>query len=172
VKKKNKQNKITSISSSSKPNNKEFITSSLRKTKNTVSNNNILTFEKNIDLCKKITKLNSVKLEKVIQIIHKSIPEIRNVSSILFLNFKLLVNHNKHLQSTEETKLKINILPVMVLTMLYNFILHLLQTNSIKQIETSKSTNICGNCMRCFTATATMNSSKSFVIERSQNNHL
>ncbi|KAG1878859.1 hypothetical protein F4604DRAFT_2000137 [Suillus subluteus] len=58
--------------------------------------------EQKKDLSEAITSLDGVKLEKVIQIIHEGIPEI---------------------QYTKEIKLEIDILPLHVLTKLYNFVL-------------------------------------------------
>jgi hypothetical protein len=62
-------------------------------------------------------KLDGVKLEKVIQIIHEDIPEIRDVSLISSLNFKLPLTHGfvYLISRAEKIELEISMLPEMVL---------------------------------------------------------
>ena len=49
-------------------------------TKKPVAEDDVLSFEQKKDLSEAITSLDGVKLEKVIQIIHEGVPEIRDVS--------------------------------------------------------------------------------------------
>jgi len=63
----------------------------------------VLSFEQKKDLSETIQTLEGPKLERVIQIIHEGVPEIRD--------------------STEEIELDIDSLPASVLTKLYNFVL-------------------------------------------------
>ncbi|GJJ09420.1 hypothetical protein Clacol_003642 [Clathrus columnatus] len=63
----------------------------------------VLSFEQKKDLSETIQNLDGPKLERVIQIIHEGVPEIRD--------------------STEEIELDIDSLPASVLTKLYNFVL-------------------------------------------------
>lgn len=74
-----------------------------RKSKKQVPEDDTLSFDQKKDLSEAITKLDGQKLEKVIQIIHEGVPEIRD--------------------STEEIELEIDLLPIHVLTKLYNFVL-------------------------------------------------
>ncbi|KAG1825607.1 Bromodomain-containing protein [Suillus subaureus] len=84
-----------------------------------------LSFEQKKDLSEAITSLDGVKLEKVIQIIHEGVPEIRD-------------------QSTEEIELEIDILPPHVLTKLYNFVLRPLRQPTQKRNRTGKGTGTGG----------------------------
>ncbi|KAH0838598.1 Bromodomain-containing protein [Lanmaoa asiatica] len=74
-----------------------------RKAKKQIPEDDTLSFDQKKDLSEAITKLDGQKLEKVIQIIHEGVPEIRD--------------------STEEIEIEIDLLPVNVLTKLYNFVL-------------------------------------------------
>jgi hypothetical protein len=82
-KKKEKRDKGAGVASGSK-HAKFPKQSSKRKGKKPVADDDVLTFDQKKDLSEAIAKLDGVKLEKVIQIIHDGIPEIRDVSSILF----------------------------------------------------------------------------------------
>lgn len=73
-----------------------------KKTK-TLPDEEVLSFEQKKDLSETIQNLDGAKLERVIQIIHEGVPEIRD--------------------STEEIELDIDSLPASVLTKLYNFVL-------------------------------------------------
>ncbi|KZT36618.1 Bromodomain-containing protein [Sistotremastrum suecicum HHB10207 ss-3] len=68
-----------------------------------VADDDVLSFEQKKDLSETIATLDGPKLEKVIQIIHEGVPEIRD--------------------STEEIELDIDQLPSSVLTKLYNYVL-------------------------------------------------
>lgn len=50
-----------------------------KKSKKPVTDDDVLTFEQKKDLSDTISKLDGAKLEKVIQIIHEGVPEIRDV---------------------------------------------------------------------------------------------
>jgi hypothetical protein len=52
----------------------------LKKKKKNITDDDILSFEQKKDLSELISKLDGPKLEKVIQIIHEGVPEIRDVS--------------------------------------------------------------------------------------------
>lgn len=56
--------------------------SNKRKGKKPIADNDVLTFEQKKDLSEAIQKLDGPKLEKVIQIIHEGVPEIRDVSIV------------------------------------------------------------------------------------------
>ncbi len=68
----------------------------------------VLSFEQKKELSETIATLEGTKLERVIQIIHEGVPEIRD--------------------STEEIELDIDSLPSQVLMKLYNFVLRPLKT--------------------------------------------
>ena len=53
---------------------------SSKKSKKPITDDDVLTFEQKKDLSDTISKLDGAKLEKVIQIIHDGVPEIRDVS--------------------------------------------------------------------------------------------
>ncbi|KAL4069375.1 Bromodomain-containing protein [Scleroderma citrinum] len=84
-----------------------------KSSKKQLPNDDILTFDQKKDLSEAITKLDEKKLEKVIQIIHEGVPEIRD--------------------STEEIELEIDLLPPHVLTKLYNFVLRPLRQPTQKR---------------------------------------
>ena len=81
VKKKKKDHEKTQHSSSSKTSNKLFKTSSKKKGKKPIADDDVLMFEQKKDLSEAIGKLDGSKLEKVINIIHEGVPEIKNVSN-------------------------------------------------------------------------------------------
>jgi bromodomain-containing factor 1 len=56
--------------------------SSKKKPKKPIADDDVLTFEQKKDLSDSISKLDGAKLEKVIQIIHEGVPEIRDVSTM------------------------------------------------------------------------------------------
>ncbi|KAH7921257.1 hypothetical protein BV22DRAFT_1114517 [Leucogyrophana mollusca] len=129
-KKKEKKEKAatasTSKASSSRAN-KTFAAgngSTKRKGKKQMLEDDVLSFEQKKDLSEAITKLDGTKLEKVIQIIHEGVPEIRD--------------------STEEIELEIDLLPVHVLTKLYNFVLRPLRQPPVKRNRTGKGTGTGG----------------------------
>ncbi|KAG2057138.1 Bromodomain-containing protein [Suillus hirtellus] len=93
-------------------------------TKKPMAEDDALSFEQKKDLSEAITSLDGVKLEKVIQIIHEGVPEIRD--------------------STEEIELEIDILPPHVLTKLYNFVLRPLRQPTQKRNRTGKGTGTGG----------------------------
>ncbi|KAF9649088.1 Bromodomain-containing protein [Thelephora ganbajun] len=84
----------------------------------------VLTFEQKKDLSEAIQTLDGQKLERVIQIIHEGVPEIRD--------------------STEEIELEIDLLPANVLTKLYNFVIRPLKAAQPKRARTGKGTGTGG----------------------------
>ncbi|KIM54213.1 hypothetical protein SCLCIDRAFT_1222173 [Scleroderma citrinum Foug A] len=84
-----------------------------KKSKKPLPDDDVLTFEQKKDLSEAITKLDGSRLEKVINIIHEGVPEIRD--------------------STEEIELEIDLLPPHVLTKLYNFVLRPLRQPAQKR---------------------------------------
>ncbi|TFY59503.1 hypothetical protein EVJ58_g5736 [Rhodofomes roseus] len=104
--KKEKKKAPPPVASTSKapPKQAKTPTTSKKKTaKRPVLDDDVLSFEQKKDLSDTIGKLDGAKLEKVIQIIHEGVPEIRD--------------------STEEIELEIDELPAAVLTKLYNFVI-------------------------------------------------
>ena len=81
VKKKKKDREKTQHSSGSKTSNKTSKTSSKKKGKKPIADDDVLTFEQKKDLSEAIGKLDGGKLEKVINIIHEGVPEIKDVSN-------------------------------------------------------------------------------------------
>ncbi|CAA7264706.1 unnamed protein product [Cyclocybe aegerita] len=102
-KKKKEKKEKPPVASTSKAPPKQTKAPSKKKSKKTVTDDDVLTFEQKKDLSESIGKLDGARLEKVIQIIHEGVPEIRD--------------------STEEIELEIDQLPAVVLTKLYNFVL-------------------------------------------------
>ncbi|KJA25957.1 hypothetical protein HYPSUDRAFT_52717 [Hypholoma sublateritium FD-334 SS-4] len=103
-KKKEKKKEKAPVASTSKPPPKQTTKApSKKKSKKTVTDDDVLTFEQKKDLSESIGKLDGARLERVIQIIHEGVPEIRD--------------------STEEIELEIDQLPAAVLTKLYNFVI-------------------------------------------------
>jgi bromodomain-containing factor 1 len=103
IKKKKKDREKTQNNSSSKTSNKASKSSSKKKGKKPIAEDDVLTFEQKKDLSEAIGKLDGSKLEKVINIIHEGVPEIKD--------------------SNEEIELEIDLLPASVLTKLYNFVI-------------------------------------------------
>ncbi|KAH7883907.1 hypothetical protein F5I97DRAFT_1930123 [Phlebopus sp. FC_14] len=96
-----------------------------RKPKKLIPEDDVLSFDQKKDLSEAITKLDGSKLERVIQIIHEGVPEIRD--------------------STEEIELEIDLLPAHVLTKLYNFVLRPLRQPTQKRTRgTGKGTGTGG----------------------------
>ncbi|KAG6902811.1 hypothetical protein C0995_011298 [Termitomyces sp. Mi166 len=126
-KKKEKRDKLQPIASTSKATGKQnkSSSSSKKKLKKPITENDVLTFEQKKDLSESIAKLDEQKLEKVIQIIHEGVPEIRD-------------------QSTEEIELEIDLLPPAVLTKLYNFVIRPLRAPPTKRVRTGKGTGTGG----------------------------
>lgn len=90
TKKKEKKVKPAPVASSSKaPPKQPKATSTRKKQKKPVADDDVLSFDQKKDLSDTIAKLDGVKLERVIQIIHEGVPEIRDVS--LFLISLLLI---------------------------------------------------------------------------------
>ncbi|TFK57425.1 Bromodomain-containing protein [Heliocybe sulcata] len=127
-KKEKKREKLAPVASSSKASSKppkQGGSSKKKSNKKTLPDDDVLSFEQKKDLSETIQKLDGSKLEKVIQIIHEGVPEIRD--------------------STEEIELEIDLLPAAVLTKLYNFVLRPLQRNAApKRSRTGKGTGTGG----------------------------
>ncbi|KAF9480452.1 Bromodomain-containing protein [Pholiota conissans] len=126
-KKKEKKKEKAPVASTSKPPPKAQpkAPSTKKKTKKTVTDDDVLTFEQKKDLSESIGKLDGARLERVIQIIHEGVPEIRD--------------------STEEIELEIDQLPAAVLTKLYNFVLRpIRQPAQPKRNRTGKGTGTGG----------------------------
>jgi bromodomain-containing factor 1 len=83
-KKEKKRDRAIPVASSSKASKppKTSGGSSKRKGKKPIADNDVLSFEQKKDLSEAIQKLDGIKLERVIQIIHEGVPEIRDVSVI------------------------------------------------------------------------------------------
>ena len=79
-KKKKKDREKPQVASTSKSSNKSSKSSSKKKSKKPVADDDVLTFEQKKDLSEAIGKLDGGKLEKVINIIHEGVPEIKDVS--------------------------------------------------------------------------------------------
>ncbi|PPQ90468.1 hypothetical protein CVT25_014986 [Psilocybe cyanescens] len=124
-KKKEKKKEKAPVASTSKPPPKQPKAPSKKKTKKNVTDDDVLTFEQKKDLSESIGKLDGARLERVIQIIHEGVPEIRD--------------------STEEIELEIDQLPAAVLTKLYNFVLRpMRQPAQPKRNRTGKGTGTGG----------------------------
>lgn len=61
---------------------------SKKKNKKPIADDDVLTFEQKKDLSESISKLDGTKLEKVIQIIHEGVPEIRDVSALSYMLYR------------------------------------------------------------------------------------
>jgi hypothetical protein len=81
-KKKDKRDKAAPVASGSKSSKPK---ASKKKGKKAVADDDVLTFEQKKDLSEAIGKLEGAKLEKVVQIIHEGVPEIRDVCFSFFL---------------------------------------------------------------------------------------
>ena len=79
-KKKEKKKEKGPVASTSKAGIKQPKLPSKKKTRKNITDDDILSFEQKKDLSESISKLEGSKLEKVIQIIHEGVPEIRDVS--------------------------------------------------------------------------------------------
>jgi bromodomain-containing factor 1 len=83
--KKQKMDKVQPVASSSKSTPKVNGTSKVpmpnrkKMTKKSVTDDDVLSFEQKKELSDSIARLDGVKLERVIQIIHEGVPEIRDV---------------------------------------------------------------------------------------------
>jgi len=60
-----------------------------KKNKKPIADDDVLTFEQKKDLSESISKLDGAKLERVIQIIHEGVPEIRDVSIFTYVAVSL-----------------------------------------------------------------------------------
>jgi len=89
-----------------------------------IPDDDVLSFEQKKDLSEAIQTLDGQKLERVIQIIHEGVPEIRD--------------------SQEEIELEIDTLPASVLTKLYNFVISPLRQPPVKRNRTGKGTGTGG----------------------------
>lgn len=78
-KKKEKKKEKLPVASTSKTSKPPKVPSKKR-SKKPIADDDVLTFEQKKDLSEAIGKLDGPKLEKVIQIIHEGVPEIRDVS--------------------------------------------------------------------------------------------
>ena len=61
-----------------------------KKSKKPLPDDDVLTFEQKKDLSEAITKLDGSRLEKVINIIHEGVPEIRDVRRLVSLDFYIV----------------------------------------------------------------------------------
>jgi len=123
-KKKEKRREKATAASGSKAAPKQPKSQPSKKSKKPIADDDVLTFEQKKDLSDSIAKLDGTKLEKVIQIIHEGVPEIRD--------------------STEEIELDIDQLPAAVLTKLYNFVIRPLRAPPTKRSRTGKGTGTGG----------------------------
>lgn len=148
-KKVEKREKIP-VASTSKATTKQPKILSKKKGKKPIADDDVLTFEQKKDLSESIGRLDGAKLEKVIQIIHEGVPEIKDVSTTLCLCFSFLLLQGSALiwhpfiQSTEEIELEIDLLPAAVLTKLYNFVLRPLRAPATKRSRPGKGTGTGG----------------------------
>ncbi|KAG7099447.1 hypothetical protein E1B28_001298 [Marasmius oreades] len=124
-KKKEKKKEKPPIASTSKAAPKPpKASSSKKKAKKAIADDDVLSFEQKKDLSEAIATLEGTKLEKVIQIIHEGVPEIRD--------------------STEEIELEIDTLPAPVLTKLYNFVIRPMKPPPPKRNRPGKGTGTGG----------------------------
>ncbi|KAJ2920262.1 hypothetical protein MD484_g55, partial [Candolleomyces efflorescens] len=124
-KKKKKEREIPSAPSTSKPPPKQTKPApTKKKSKKPIPDDDVLTFEQKKDLSETIGQLEGAKLEKVINIIHEGVPEIRD--------------------STEEIEIEIDTLPASVLTKLYNFVIRPTKQPAVKRNRTGKGTGTGG----------------------------
>ncbi|KAH9043727.1 hypothetical protein EDB85DRAFT_2138423 [Lactarius pseudohatsudake] len=115
------------VTSSSKAGKKEVKAPPKKKAapkKAQIPDDDVLSFEQKKDLSEAIQTLDGQKLERVIQIIHEGVPEIRD--------------------SQEEIELEIDTLPASVLTKLYNFVIRPLRQPPVKRSRTGKGTGTGG----------------------------
>ena len=151
--KKARQQPTPAASSSSKP--AKAASSSTKKASTTkksgkksaalAGDDDVLTFEQKKDLSEAIQTLDGQKLERVIQIIHEGVPEIRDVSLVTLFGSVLVTDaRSLSLQSTEEIELEIDLLPANVLIKLYNFVIRPLKAAQPKRARTGKGTGTGG----------------------------
>lgn len=81
-KKKKEKKEKAPVASSSKPP-KQPKAQAKKKSKKPVADDDVLSFEQKKDLSEAISKLDGPRLERVIQIIHEGVPEIRDVSNYI-----------------------------------------------------------------------------------------
>lgn len=150
-KKEERREKAPVASTSKAPPKQPKPQSTKKKTKKPIADDDVLTFEQKKDLSESIGKLDGTKLEKVIQIIHEGVPEIRDVStpiSTYLVTLSYPSKCNSHLcsiyQSTEEIELEIDTLPAAVLTKLYNFVIRPMRAQPTKRNRTGKGTGTGG----------------------------
>ncbi|KAF7784761.1 hypothetical protein Agabi119p4_926 [Agaricus bisporus var. burnettii] len=123
-KKEERREKAPVASTSKAPTKQSKSQPSKKKNKKPIADDDVLTFEQKKDLSESIGKLDGTKLEKVIQIIHEGVPEIRD--------------------STEEIELEIDTLPAAVLTKLYNFVIRPMRAQPSKRNRPGKGTGTGG----------------------------
>ncbi|KAL5535451.1 hypothetical protein ACEPAF_3545 [Sanghuangporus sanghuang] len=92
--------------------------------KSTVPDDDVLSFDQKKELSETIQNLEGDKLEKVINIIHEGVPEIRD--------------------SSEEIELDIDQLPAHVLLKLYNYVIRPLKVPAVKRSRTGTGTGTGG----------------------------
>jgi bromodomain-containing factor 1 len=109
--------------------------------KTQIPDDDVLSFEQKKDLSEAIQTLDGQKLERVIQIIHEGVPEIRDVRSLTSSHSPPLKQPR---QSQEEIELEIDTLPAAVLTKLYNFVIRPLRQPPVKRNRTGKGTGTGG----------------------------
>ncbi|THH02472.1 hypothetical protein EW026_g391 [Hermanssonia centrifuga] len=125
--KKEKREKAPPVASTSKATpkaNGKKVVNSKKNVKKPITDDDVLSFEQKKELSDTIGKLDGTKLERVIQIIHEGVPEIRD--------------------STEEIELEIDTLPAGVLTKLYNFVIRPTRAPPVKRGRTGKGTGTGG----------------------------
>jgi hypothetical protein len=87
-KKEERREKAPVASTSKAPSKQPKSQPSKKKSKKPIADDDVLTFEQKKDLSESIGKLDGTKLEKVIQIIHEGVPEIRDVSPLcIFVSY-------------------------------------------------------------------------------------
>jgi bromodomain-containing factor 1 len=146
-KKEDRRDKAPVASTSKAPPKQSKSQPSKKKSKKPIADDDVLTFEQKKDLSESIGKLDGAKLEKVIQIIHEGVPEIRDVSApnSWVATRPAAISHTVHFsQSTEEIELEIDTLPAAVLTKLYNFVIRPLRAQPTKRNRTGKGTGTGG----------------------------
>jgi len=79
-KKKKEKKEKAPVASTSKAPPKQPKAPAKKKSKKNITDDDVLTFEQKKDLSESIGKLDGARLERVIQIIHEGVPEIRDVS--------------------------------------------------------------------------------------------
>ncbi|EJD04035.1 Bromodomain-containing protein [Fomitiporia mediterranea MF3/22] len=114
------------VASTSKPNNRPAKPVPKKKSskKAQIPDDDVLSFDQKKDLSETIQNLEGEKLERVINIIHEGVPEIRD--------------------SSEEIELDIDQLPAPVLLKLYNFVIRPLKANNSKRSRTGTGTGTGG----------------------------